>query len=250
MVHDIMRCQFSMMQLGGMQWGENMLHNVMFALQHPCMHTHIQTVGKLGSRTAPCPVGASFIFMTGCGSRRQSTTRQPETLQLRVFSSIDLCTWCTCHGNIAQIGWKKLYMFFLVLQLWGFSWESVGLPLGFRWSMTPAFWLKPIAFNLGAVDGCLGPSATLRKLVAAGALAVPRDFPGDWPLTVGHPGGVASIERHEGPNFYNMGMVRAWRLLYVFFAYIHMKIYYTYIYILSYSTYTYIEYMNIYTYYV
>ena len=97
--------------------------------------------------------------------------------------------------------------------------------------MTPAFWLKPIAFNLGAVDGCPGPSATLRKLVAAGAVAVPGDFPGDWPLTVGHPGGVAAIERHEGRNFCNMGMVRTWTLLYVSCIYICMKIY-TYIYIL------------------
>lgn len=94
--------------------------------------------------------------------------------------------------------------------------------------MTPAFWLKPIAF---AVDGCLGPSATLRKLVAAAALAVPRDFPGDWPLTVGNPRDVASIERHEGPNFCNMGMVRTWRFLYVIYVYIYEDIY-IYVYIL------------------
>ena len=56
-----------------------------------------------------------------------------------------------------------------------------------------------------AVDGCRkGSSATLRKLVAAGALAVPRDFPGDWPLTGRNPRDVASIESYEGPNFCNM----------------------------------------------
>ena len=33
-------CQFSMMQLLEFWWGEYMLHNVMFAWQHPCMHTH------------------------------------------------------------------------------------------------------------------------------------------------------------------------------------------------------------------
>ena len=161
-------------------------------------------------------------------------------------------SWKQCKN-----GWNKLHMFFLVLKLWGFSWESLGLPLGVRWSMTPAFCLKPIAFHLGAVDGCLGPSATLRKLVAAGALAVQRDFPGDWPLTVGHPGGVASIERHEGRNFCNMGMVRILQITHysMFFVYIYIHTWrYIYIYhniqhIHTWNIWTYIH-IYIYTYYV
>lgn len=117
--------------------------------------------------------------------------------------------------------------------------------------MTPAFCLKPIAFHLGAVDGCLGPSATLRKLVAAGALAVQRDFPGDWPLTVGHPGGVASIERHEGRNFCNMGMVRILQITHysMFFVYIYIYIHEDiYIYIIIFNIYIHGIYEHIYIY--
>ena len=107
------------------------------------MYAQIQMFGKLGSRMLHCMVGASFIFMTGCRSRRQSTTRQPQKH----------CS-CVCshetgghdvHGNI----WRNIAKN-------GFG---TGSPPGcfcaffqpptlrvwlLRIHGPPAFWLKPI----------------------------------------------------------------------------------------------------------